>query len=291
MGLLILNATVLAFLLTAVATAISGLVVKMVGWRAGACSSSSARQAWKLLREPLMPVWYRLAFAALTLALSWLISRKSGSFQLSSPTARAIGIAVVSAIVLVPIMDTQIRERDRSKVETFAAEVLRPVDGWLKFIVEEGLEQVLIAWGDVGVSHSTESVALRAWAQSAACREGYSSVFELLDADGQEEGRFAIGGQTGVAQQVSYSVPLDTQGILRVKSIGDGVSAVRVYSGSAPVFGPSGGMRGHARVTVAAGEQQLFRGDNPRCSAARPVRPSNPSTGPSPSRSTGTACF
>jgi signal transduction histidine kinase len=263
MGLLILNAIVLTFLLAAVATGISGLVVKMVGWRTGALLFLLGAAGMELLREPLMPLWYRVAFAALTLALSWLISRNSGSFRLSSPTARYTGIAILSAIFLVPIMDTQIRERDKSKVETFAAEVLRPVDGWLKFIVEEGLEQVMIAWGEVGASHSTESVALRAWAQSAACREGYSSVFELVDADGQEASRFAIGGQTGVAQQVSYSVPLDTQGILRVKSIGDGVSAVRVYSGSAPVFGPSGGMRGHARVTVAAGEQQLFRGDNP----------------------------
>ncbi|MCC6397892.1 MAG: ATP-binding protein [Bacteroidetes bacterium] len=263
MGLLILNAIVLAFLLAAVATAISGLVVRMVGWRFGALLFLLGAVGMELLREPLVPLWCRMAFAASAMALWWLISRDSGSFRLFGPTARYGGIAVLSAILLVPIMDMQIRERDRSKVETFAAEVLRPVDGWLKFIVEEGLEQVLVAWGDVGASHAGESIALRAWAQSAACREGYSSVFELLDVNGGEVSRFAIGGQTGVAQQVSYSVPLDTQGVLRVKSIGDGVSAVRVYSGSAPVFGPSGRMRGHARVTVAAGEQQLFRGDNP----------------------------
>ncbi|HSQ76999.1 MAG TPA: ATP-binding protein, partial [Bacteroidota bacterium] len=43
----------------------------------------------------------------------------------------------------------------------------------------------------------------------------------------------------------------------------DGVSAVRVYSGSTPVLDPDGSFRGHVRVTVAAGEEQLFRGDNP----------------------------
>jgi two-component system nitrogen regulation sensor histidine kinase NtrY len=263
MALLLLNATVLACALAAVAAEIAGTVVHMVGWRWAMALTVLAALGVGLYGDPLVSAPFRIVFGACALFLWWLSAGEPGPPRLPTLAMKALGVAVFSAIILFPLLDAQLRERDRSKVETFAIEVLRPVDGWLKFIVEEGLQQVIAAAETEETARGRESVALRAWAQSAACREGYSSVFELLDAEGGEVSRFAIGGQTGVAHQVSFSVPLDTQGVLRVKSIGDGVSAVRVYSGSAPVRNASGKSLGHVRVTVAAGEEQLFRGDNP----------------------------
>ncbi len=263
MGLLILNGVILAFLLAALALEAAGKIVQMMGWWLTVILFLAGAVGMEFLTEPLVPIWYRILFSASVLVLCWLTSRGPGPARLATPVGKYLGIAVLSAIILVPVLDAQIRERDRSKVETFAEEVLRPIEGWLKFIVEEGLLQLINAADAEGASRNPESVALRAWAQSAACREGYSSVFELLDSEGKQLSRFAIGGQTGVAHQMSYSVPLDTQGVLRVKSIGDGVSAVRIYAGSAPIRSGTGDIRGHVRVTVAAGERQLFRGDNP----------------------------
>ncbi len=263
MGLLLLDAVMLAIVLAALATEIIGGIVRLVGWRVAMALLFLAAVGMSLQPEPLVSLLFRLLFGAGALLLWWMCAGAPGSARLATRASRQLGVAVYSAIILLPLFDGQIRERDRSKVETFAEEVLRPVDGWLKFIVEEGMQQIINASGEGNGGRDRESIALRAWTQSAACREGYSSLFELLDEEGNEVSRFAIGGQTGVAHQVSFSVPLDTQGVLRVRSIGDGVSAVRVYSGSTPVLDPDGSFRGHVRVTVAAGEEQLFRGDNP----------------------------
>ncbi|HSQ75167.1 MAG TPA: hypothetical protein VLT13_06405, partial [Bacteroidota bacterium] len=263
MGLLLLDAVILAIVLAPLTTEIIGRIVRLVGWPVAMALLFLAAVGMSLQPEPLVSLLFRLLFGAGALLLWWMCAGAPGSARLATPASRQLGVAVFSVIILLPLFDGQIRERDRSKVETFAEEVLRPVDGWLKFIVEEGMQQIINASGEGNGGRDRESIALRAWTQSAACREGYSSVFELLDEDGNEVSRFAIGGQTGVAHQVSFSVPLDTQGVLRVRSIGDGVSAVRVYSGSTPVLDADGAFRGHVRVTVAAGEEQLFRGDNP----------------------------
>jgi len=263
MGLLLLDAVILAAVLAALTAEIVGRIVRILGWWVAAALLFLAAVGMGLQPEPLVSLVFRMLFGAGALLLWWMSTSAPGSARLAAPASRQLGVAVFSAIILLPLFDGQIRERDRSKVETFAEEVLRPVDGWLKFIVEEGMQQIINASGEVNGQRDRESIALRAWTQSAACREGYSSLFELLDEEGNEVSRFAIGGQTGVAHQVSFSVPLDTQGVLRVRSIGDGVSAVRVYSGSSPVRDASGSFRGHVRVTVAAGEEQLFRGDNP----------------------------
>ena len=263
MGVLLLNGIILGTILAGIALEIIHALVRWVGWPLTAvfCAAGVALftlQDEPLIRAAILGVWFIFLMIAIRLS-----TEGSGRRWSLTGQSRLLVFLLCSAVFLLPLLSQQIGERDRSKVETFAAEVLRPVDGWLKFIVEDGLQHLVTAAQGSDVNGGDPSAALRAWAQSVACREGYSSVFEVLDAHGAIVSRFSIGGQTGVAQQVSSSVPLDTLGVLRVKSIGDGVSAVRVYAGSVPLPVGSNALRGHVRVTIAAGEEQLFRGDNP----------------------------
>ena len=228
--------------------------------------------------EPLMSTPYRLAVAVVIPGIVWMRQRREGGVGWPRTIVGWILAAVLGTLMLLPILATQVNERDRSRVETYAAEVLRPVDDWLKFIVEEGLTRLaqpevkaVLAMSD---ADSRASAALAAWARSAACREGYTSVFEVVDTAGNGISRFAIGTQTGLASQVGETLPLDSVGGLRVKSIGDGVSAVRIYGGSLPLKDSTGTITAYGRVIVAAGEQQLFRGDAPpvlRGSAREPL--------------------
>ena len=263
MGVLLLNGILLAMVLAGVALEIVHASVRWLGWRVTALLGASGVVVFSLQDEPLITLPLLAVWIIALVILIRLSTEGTGRWWSLMGPSRIIAFMISSAVLLLPLLDVQIGERDRSKVETFAAEVLRPVDGWLQFIVEDGLQHLVMVTEGNGVTTGDRSMALRAWAQSVACREGYSSVFEVLDANGAIVSSFSIGGQTGVAQQVSSSVPLDTLGVLRVKSIGDGVSAVRIYAGSVPLIIGSGAQRGHVRVTVAAGEEQLFRGDNP----------------------------
>jgi two-component system, NtrC family, nitrogen regulation sensor histidine kinase NtrY len=263
MGVLLLNGILLAAVLAGVGLEIMHSLVRWTGWPVTAVLCAAGVVLFTFQDEPLIPMVILAAWVIVLLVTIRLSIEGSGRWWSLTGQSRILAFLLCSAVLLLSLLDRQIGERDRSKVETFAAEVLRPVDGWLKSIVEDGLQHLVGVTQANGASGGDPSAALRAWAQSVACREGYSSVFEVLDSNGVIESSFSIGGQTGVAQQVSLSVPLDTLGVLRVKSIGDGVSAVRVYAGSVPLPVGSGAKRGHVRVTVAAGEEQLFRGDNP----------------------------
>lgn len=218
--------------------------------------------------EPLMSTPYRLACATLFVAgMLWQHAYGSGR---ASPRRGAVitGYVCASLVLLLPLLQRNIGEHARSRVEAFAVEFLRPVDGWLKIVVEDGLRQLTEA-SLVGVDGrpsrkvTPADVPLAAWARSTACREGYSALFAILDSSGGETGRFSIGSQAGLVGQFAEALPLDSTGMTRIKSIGDGISAVRVYGGTALLRHRSGHPSGYVRVVIAAGEQQLFRGDNP----------------------------
>ncbi len=221
--------------------------------------------------EPLMSTPFRLiAGGAWVTAALWHPKGKArGGFpQLRSTAGAVTGVAAgLSLLLLVPLLQRNIEEHARSRVEAFAVEFLRPVDGWLKFIVDDGLRQLQEAAdtpeGEKNEAAARNDLALSAWARSAACREGYSTLFALLDTTGRERGRFAIGSQASLVTQFADGLPLDSTGRVRVKNIGDGISAVRVYGSTAQLHPAAGQPAGYARVVIAAGEQQLFRGDNP----------------------------
>jgi signal transduction histidine kinase len=232
--------------------------------------------------EPLMSTPFRLiAGGAWILVALW---RPKGRAHAPFPQIRDVAgvsaaiVAGLSLLFLVPLLQGNIEEHARSRVETFAAEFLRPVDGWLKFIVDDGLRQLQEAADTPGAEKDEPAVrddlALSAWARSAACREGYSTLFAVLDTTGHELGRFAIGSQAALVSQFADGLPLDSTGKVRVKNIGDGISAVRVYGSTTQLHPSAGQATGYARVVIAAGEQQLFRGDNPevlRKSAEEPL--------------------
>jgi two-component system, NtrC family, nitrogen regulation sensor histidine kinase NtrY len=229
--------------------------------------------------EPLMSTPYRLMCATLFIGVALFshARRPVGTRPRSGTTAAFTG--VLSLCILVPLFQKNIEDHARSRMEAFAVEFLRPVDGWLKFVVGDGLRQLKEATLSQADARMNSPVALKdvplgAWAKSTACREGYTALFSILDSAGKEMGRFTIGSQSSLVSPFADALALDSTGMVRIKSIGDGISAVRVYGGTSLLRDPSGRAPGYVRVVIAAGEQQLFRGDNPavlRRSAGEPL--------------------
>ncbi len=229
----------------------------------------------EIQNNPLMDTVYRLLFSALALGGAGVVLRVQDRGK-SILTLRNLSLLLIAAILLYyPLIDRNIRDKDRDRVESFANEAVRPIDNWMSLIVDDGLNgltdnSTVESFVD-GDTQTVSRLAFTRWAQSLACREGYSSLFELTDAGGTPISRFAIGSQIQIALETdSDSIP-PPERIVAMRGIGTGITALHVYYGSAPIRGFDGNVLGYARVLVAAGPQTLFRGENP--GVLRPTGP------------------
>ncbi|HTY58196.1 MAG TPA: hypothetical protein VMF59_05235, partial [Bacteroidota bacterium] len=216
---------------------------------------------------PLVSIVYRLLYGAGVLAAARAYDRRSASGAAPGPRRYLLLVLAASVVMLYPLLDDYVHEKDRDRVEVFAAEELKPVDGWLRHVVEEGLQgfesddyRERLSEGDAG---DVSGIAFERWSASLACSQGYDAMFSLIDPYGREASRFVIGSSIAGMTEADTSLPLAPRTIIRVRNFGTGVNALKVYAGSTPILGPDSVILGHARVVVAAGQQALFRGETP----------------------------
>ena len=219
-----------------------------------------------VLPAPANPVAYRLAFAALALLLAAGITGRERILPLLDLRTGVLLLGA-AAVLYYPLVDMNVREKDRGRVENFADEVTRPVDGWMNSVVEDALrgftgDETLDVLTDNDAEDIQQLPFVR-WARSLACREGYTSLFVLADSLGRELSRFAIGGQIQTVLRVDTTSPIPGTLSIAVREAGAGIYAMRVYAGSTPIRAYDGSLLGFGRVLIAAGQQTLFRGENP----------------------------
>lgn len=219
-----------------------------------------------LQAHPLVTIGYRLFFGASILAFAYHLYKRATRTQ-PIPTLGNFLIALGLATIFFYLqLDQNVQQKDRHRVELFAAEVLRPVDSWFEFVVDEALESFATdETVDVLLSDDREDInrlALMRWAQSSACREGYNCIFALLDTAGRDISRFTIGSHGVLASETSLPRMFSDGKHIQVEEIGTGINAVKIYSGSIPIYS-SKGLLGHALVNISAGQQALFRGESP----------------------------
>ena len=216
---------------------------------------------------PLTSFGYRLFFGVCMLAFTYYLHLCVRRFQ-PIPTLRNFLIALgLSGVFFYPLLDENVHEKDRDRVEVFAAEVLRPADSWLKHVVEESLERfttdqtvdVLIG----GRTDEIEGLAFTNWARSLVSREGYDCLFAMVDPEGHTLSVFTVGGQGTLSAQANLLPLSGTTTHIQVSDVGSGVNAMKVYAGSVPIRGPSESVIAHARVVISAGTHALFRGERP----------------------------
>jgi signal transduction histidine kinase len=213
---------------------------------------------------PLVSPAHRFAFLAGLLALAtYRVNGMRGGRIAVGRDDFLLAVLFASAL-LPPVLEDHVAERDRRQVELMAQESTHPADVWFSLVVREALAafsqpeptRILSA----GTGDEVERLAFTQWAQSAACREGYTAIFTAFDREGNRLSRFAIGGQVPQAAAVDTSLVFDN--IMEV-SVRQSEGSTKVYSGMTAVHGPEGALLGFAQVTVAAGPQVLFRGETP----------------------------
>ena len=278
LGVMVLSLFIIGFCLVVIAAAAGWFIMEILSrgtgeWHAGAWSLScgvllvSAILFDAFQETPLMSLEYRVYFVGVVLALLLFLRRRQPGAELVTGLRLVLVPLAASAFLYFPLLDSNVREKDRDRVEAFAEELLKPVDGWFKFVVDEGLQRFQTEeTADALLRDDVEEagrLAFTRWAQSIACREGYTSLFAVSDKTGKEVSRFAIGGQSAVTARVETTLNTRRPGTTLVQEFGTGVNALKVYAGSVPLRGFDSSVVGYARVIIVAGQQALFRGENP----------------------------
>ncbi|MBI5472909.1 MAG: HAMP domain-containing protein [Ignavibacteriae bacterium] len=217
----------------------------------------------ELQETPLMSTGIRLLVGAVLLYIT--VRLNAGRAGLLSPKIATV-IFGVSILVLYPLLDQFVHERDRDRVEVFARELLRPVDTWLTFVVNESLHTFatdetfsVLMNGD---REEFERLAFTCWAQSSAAKQGYSCAFSVFAPNGEELSRFAIGEQTSLMLQAADSTWSKQSSTVDVRELGSGADAVKIYSGVIPIVAVDQ-VLGYGVVVVSLSQQSLFRGETP----------------------------
>ncbi len=277
LGLMVVNLFIISFCLIVVVVGLTSFIKSLISpgvkrenipWVVTFGLLALAAILFGVFQEnPLMSTWYRLLFVGGVVGLTYHVHRRGRlNLNIASPGIFLLALGL-SAAFFYPLLDEKVHEKDRSRVEVFAGEFLRPVDSWLSLVVEEALQAFttdettdILTSGDADV---VRRLAFTRWAQSSICREGYSCVFAVYDSASNETSRFMLGGQSILLPQLEASpAHLGEKGI-QVTEIGSGINAVKVYRGTIPISSADGNVIAHAVVVITAGQQTLFRGETP----------------------------
>lgn len=217
--------------------------------------------------NPLVARWYALGFVGGMLVFTYHLHNvitKNG--QVATLFNLQIVLAL-SALLFYPVLDQMTHEKERERLELFAAETMKPVDGWLTFVVEDALTTLAHESTTDMLRHGSPEgihrLAFTRWAESNVSREGYNCRFSITDSTGKIISQFTLGGISALDGNELPAGRVQSGRDIRVFEVGTGITASRVYLGSTLLTGPDGRHLGRADVIVAADRRSLFRGENP----------------------------
>lgn len=272
LGVMMFNLAVIGFCVIVVTVALTRFMLRLVegtgprwvSWSVGLVLYGTAAFVFDVVQEsPLISIPFRLFFGMMLLIVVFVLAKRAkqwGTFGI------AVLMLAMSAAIFYQLLDEVIHEKDRERIEVFAREVVRPADAWLKFVVEDALQNcVTDETFDIllnGDEEELERLAFTCWAKSLAAKQGYNCSFAIVNPEGWDLSRFAIGEQsTGMDEAVAAALRSKAKDV-EVRVAGSGSEAVRMYSGVMPIV-VSGELLGYGVVVIAASQQSLFRGEAP----------------------------
>lgn len=264
--LIVASAGLTSFLVTLFAGP-EGSVRRFGAWAASGALFALAAVLFGVFQpNPLMTPGHRLLFGAGMLAFTYSLHRQAAGRRRLAGVRNLMVALGLSALFCYPLLDLNLREKERIRLEALAADLLRPVDGWLTFVAEDLLNQLAGEDAQETLERGTPSqvadLAFTRWAASVASREGYTCRVAVIGRDSVILSQFAMGNQALLPELADLFRDLPEEKSVFLREAGTGLGAVRLYAGSVPISGGDG-PAAWGVVALAAGQQTLFRGDNP----------------------------
>ncbi len=217
-----------------------------------------------LQQNPLISQTYRLFLVLLLFVfMLWLVRQ----FQKRSKLYTFGGCAFISCIAIaaaVPQLDGYLHDFDRTHVELVAADIVRPVDTWLRFVVNKALDE--LSSGDAnntvvsGDQNDLEKLAFTEWAKSILSKEGYNCSVSIVNKEGKIVSDFHIGMPLG--RRPHTEIPAAVRFINMEEKMLASPTTV-LYTGYTPLLSESAEVVGGIWLELSAGRRAILRGGTP----------------------------
>jgi len=276
LALMALNLFVLSFCLIVVAAGVTSFLLSLlpsnkkrdgIEWRRWllglSCLLIVSTFFGMIYPNPLTTHAYRFMF---TIGVVVLTMRLHMNIRKSSPVATVNNFLLtllLSGIFFYPLLAENVMRKDRDRIMIFASDLLKPVDSWMNYIVDEALRG--FSQGDAanilryGSVEEVERLAFSEWAQSSVSKGGYACRFQVLNPAGQVLSQFKLGEQDGVEDYLR-GLPLNhVNGFEQSRLM---TRSEKVYGGTVPIMVDTDSVLAIARVAVI-GTRKASTRENP----------------------------
>lgn len=215
--------------------------------------------------NPLLDQWHRVTY----LLLFWLTALwfRRSTVSVGKPVPfRIIAFVFLGAVLLlVPILDREVHELDRTHVELVANEITRPTNSWMQILLTQTLDGLSGAEAastlESGTWESKSKLAFTQWAKSMLSREGNNCSVVYFDTHGRAMSTFEI----GMSRQRVEHDSIDDVGKQQYIDL-DMESAdpsIRWHRGYSPITSRTGDLVGGVRLELSSSRQLGVRGSAP----------------------------
>ncbi len=219
---------------------------------------------------PKFPAYYPLLAIFAGSSTVWWLHRSSdaGASLPGLVRKKFVWLMALTLMLSLPLLDSKLHQKDREHLQLLADELLRPVDSWLSFVIQEGL-RVASGSRDLVTSGLPESqerrsdVAFALWSQALLGREGYNSAIVLYDVAGNEISRFVVGMTSFEQTEMLRAMFNAEEEMLQVVERKVPGGAVKYYGAWSTIRDTTNQQKGFAAVMLGASQDALFRGEAP----------------------------
>lgn len=217
--------------------------------------------------NPLLSQLERFLLVSLCMATAiviWVWTKRSEG---ASYIVLSSILLFASILLLIPILDREVHERDRSHVELTLQDMVRPVDRWLSFVSNRALDELsgfdaanVLAAGEPS---AIDLLSFTQWARSILSLEGSNCSVTYINKEGSVVSDFHIGTAHHWYRELHMDeMPRSTR-LITMEERASEEGPVRWYKGYAPIFLGDSLFAGGVWVTVSAGGQRILRDDTP----------------------------
>lgn len=218
--------------------------------------------------QPIVPWYYSLIILLGGLGVAERVNTSgyAAAYERVVSWKGLIVLIVASSIVSLAITDDQIHKKEREQVQSYAEELLRPLDSWISFVLTDGLRSIGNSIQDEHLARgfggdSEQNLAFSFWTKTLMSREGYNSAVVVYDDQNKEISRFSVGLNAYEQREVLSKVFENEEESVVVLDRTGPTGASKSYGLWSTIRNEQGVFIGSIALVLSASERSMFGGE------------------------------